>query len=571
MTSWNEADFIPYQAVHSLAEGPALLFAPHPDDEVFGCAGAILRHVDAGEAVRVVILTDGELYGTERRQEAERAAAELGYGRPEFWGYGDRALNYGEPLIQRMQQAIERSRARIVYAPSVHEIHPDHRACAMAAVEAVRRAGGERWLAMYEIGVPQPANRLLDISDLATRKRRAVCCFDSQLARHDYADFVAGLNRYRAYTLGPEVSAAEAYHLIAAHDLSAGLQQLYQSLARRNSRGAAFGERPLVSIILRSWGRAGLVEALDALALQTWPHCELVVVDGAAVGITELTAWGGPFPLRVVGGGGPLSSAQAANLGLEQAQGEYQLLLDREDRLDPDHISGLMALLEQTPSRRAAYAGVALEEGAAECNGIRNTPWDPQRLLIEDLIPLNAVLFHRDLALGCRFDEALGAVVEAWDFWLQLAARGAFAHRDRVTARRCLTDAELSSNSGEEGARGRLYAKWLPQRSPAEWLRLFDDCRSAQRRVADCEQRLAQQAAQFNAGEEARREAYVVRQQAELQGEEMQAVVAALREENAQLQDELNRTQEGLEAVHHSTSWRLTAPLRWLARGLGRR
>ena len=54
-----ETKSIPYKPVRKLQGARALVLAPHPDDEVFGCAGAIMRHVAAGEQVKVHILTDG--------------------------------------------------------------------------------------------------------------------------------------------------------------------------------------------------------------------------------------------------------------------------------------------------------------------------------------------------------------------------------------------------------------------------------------------------------------------------------------------------------------------------------
>ncbi|MBK9346501.1 MAG: PIG-L family deacetylase [Burkholderiales bacterium] len=36
-----------------------LVLAPHADDEVFGCAGAVIRHVPTGCAISVVVLSDG--------------------------------------------------------------------------------------------------------------------------------------------------------------------------------------------------------------------------------------------------------------------------------------------------------------------------------------------------------------------------------------------------------------------------------------------------------------------------------------------------------------------------------
>ena len=36
-----------------------LVIAAHPDDEVLGMGGTIARHADAGDAVRVLVVTDG--------------------------------------------------------------------------------------------------------------------------------------------------------------------------------------------------------------------------------------------------------------------------------------------------------------------------------------------------------------------------------------------------------------------------------------------------------------------------------------------------------------------------------
>ena len=58
-----ESDFVPYSACTVLPAQAALVLAPHPDDEVFGCGAAIASHVRAGVPVQVLVLTDGALYG----------------------------------------------------------------------------------------------------------------------------------------------------------------------------------------------------------------------------------------------------------------------------------------------------------------------------------------------------------------------------------------------------------------------------------------------------------------------------------------------------------------------------
>ncbi|MCP5425562.1 MAG: PIG-L family deacetylase [Gammaproteobacteria bacterium] len=222
-----ESQIMPYKAVTRLGEGPALVLAPHPDDEVLGCAGAIMRHLEAGDPVRVIVLTDGggwlaaadaprrAAYIARRREESRAAARILGYGEPLFWDYRDRELPCDESLAQRLVGACREFGTHWLYAPSLVEMHPDHRALALTAVEAVRRIGAPVRLAMYEIGIPLSPNRLLDISNLVERKQRAIQCFASQLAEQDYDRHIEALNRYRTYTLPRTVQAAEAYWVVA--------------------------------------------------------------------------------------------------------------------------------------------------------------------------------------------------------------------------------------------------------------------------------------------------------------------------------------------------------------------
>jgi len=92
-----------------------LVFAPHPDDEVLGCGGLIKQAREAGAAVRVVYLTNGDgfryaverqyrtiatsaadfvRFGELRQEEALRAMAELGLTSANvgFLGYPDGSL-----------------------------------------------------------------------------------------------------------------------------------------------------------------------------------------------------------------------------------------------------------------------------------------------------------------------------------------------------------------------------------------------------------------------------------------------------------------------------------------------
>jgi len=231
MESW----FAPTQPGALPAARKVLVLAPHPDDEVFGCGGAIALYAQQAVPVHVHILTDGAGYAPQaqraqiratRQQESRLALARLGSGIDcDFGPYQDRALLQEGSLIAHMVALLEQHAPGLVIAPSPWEIHPDHQACARAAAAAValwqRRTQADVGLMLYEIGSPLRPNLLLDITAVWEAKEQAMQSFASQLEQQDYIRHVQGLNSYRTYTLPPAVRYAEAYQHLSGDDLAA--------------------------------------------------------------------------------------------------------------------------------------------------------------------------------------------------------------------------------------------------------------------------------------------------------------------------------------------------------------
>lgn len=514
-----EGALAPFAAVSALGKGAALVLAPHPDDEVFGCAGAIASHAAAGDPVTIVVVTDGgagaearEAYVATREAESVKAATVLGCSRPQFWGLPDRSLEYQEALVARLEALIRQTGASFVYCTSPTDLHPDHRALGLCALEAVRRVGsGANAQAvsavLYEVGAPLARpNRLLDLRGHEAKKREAIACFDSQLERQRYAEQIEALNRFRTYTLPSTVTAAEAYRLIAAHDLAAELRMLLAGDARLDGTPTPNElELPLISVIVRTLGRDTLPEALASIAAQTYPRVEVVVVNAGTAPLA-IEAWCGRFPVRMVGGETRRGRAAAANLGLEAAQGALACFLDDDDWFYPRHLERLHGLLSSQRAARVAYAGVECvrthPDGGRTRSNTFNSPWSPARLLTENYLPIHGALFARSLFTdeGCRFDESL-ELLEDWDFWLQCSRKTHFLHLDEIGAAYRLPGGSALSGPDrvpEAAAAGSLLlGRWSPRWTKAELEVIWSSARehlspsseSAQRAAADVAER----------------------------------------------------------------------------------
>ncbi len=124
-----------------------LVVSAHPDDETYGVGGTILSHVSRGDAVFVLILTDGV---TARHNEieqqktaAEQACACLGVAKVCFAQLPDQGLD-GLPLldvIRPISGAIREFQPEIVYTHHGGDVNQDHRSVFEATLVAVRPVG----------------------------------------------------------------------------------------------------------------------------------------------------------------------------------------------------------------------------------------------------------------------------------------------------------------------------------------------------------------------------------------------------------------------------------------------
>lgn len=219
-----------------------LVVAPHADDEVLGCGGAIARHVDCGDSVHILVVTIGaddvfsRDYMNRIHQEMSEAHRLLGVEQTKL-------LNFPAPRLDTVSVSVLADAIRgvlteiapsVVYIPHYGDLHGDHLQVYRASLVATRplNRNSPRRILAYETlsetdwASPSGDNAFvptvfIDITRQLSKKLAAMSCYQSQLKPPPYSRSlrsIEALAHYRGGTVG--LDAAEAFILIREVQIS---------------------------------------------------------------------------------------------------------------------------------------------------------------------------------------------------------------------------------------------------------------------------------------------------------------------------------------------------------------
>lgn len=213
-----------------------LVIAPHPDDEVLGCGGAIVKYVSEGHDVYVAVVTKGceplfpESQVQQVRNECMEADRLLGVKQTIFMDFPASMLE----SVSRYEfngaflRLIHDTKPDIVFIPHRGDMQIDHKMTVDAAMVALRPKYDHIVKKIYayetlsETGwdIPNTVNEFIptcyiDISDVLESKLEAINMFKSQISDFPNArslETIKALAQYRGSMMN--LKAAEAFMLI---------------------------------------------------------------------------------------------------------------------------------------------------------------------------------------------------------------------------------------------------------------------------------------------------------------------------------------------------------------------
>jgi methionyl-tRNA formyltransferase/LmbE family N-acetylglucosaminyl deacetylase len=227
------------QTLASLHRGRRVLaIAAHPDDEVLGAGGTLIRHFKRGDVVRVLIVCSAQSIRYREGEhdqpgDAQRAAYYLG-AETMGLGFPDQRLDAGSnlELIQALERQVQEFQPDTVYTHHWGDVNADHVRIA-EAVDVATRPFAAPWIErLYGFHTPSSSewtassrdrpfspNVFSDISRELDRKLDAMRCYQSELRPYPHPRSLRSL-RERAGHWGSvaNMPAAEPLMLLRARE-----------------------------------------------------------------------------------------------------------------------------------------------------------------------------------------------------------------------------------------------------------------------------------------------------------------------------------------------------------------
>jgi LmbE family N-acetylglucosaminyl deacetylase len=207
--------------------GRILVLSPHPDDELIGCGGTMLKYMSLGAEVTIVQLTDGSncaaLLGakpdfrtTARLREAERVARNLKVDDLRLWSLTDTLFQVDKELVQKMRDLLVELKPDIIFIPFVNDLHHDHVKTNQLLFQALQLTGVHSNVSVcsYETWAVVPGNAFMDTTEFFERKATALSFYPIPMKVVDYIEFCARREAYHHYNIKNCIGFIENFQLL---------------------------------------------------------------------------------------------------------------------------------------------------------------------------------------------------------------------------------------------------------------------------------------------------------------------------------------------------------------------
>lgn len=208
-----------------------MFIVAHPDDEWLGCGGTILKHIDHGDLVQVIFMSDGYSsrvsgVSSPRNYSSTELMKKIGAENPIFFQFPDNRLDTVPllELVQKIELCKDQFQPNVVYTHFNNDLNIDHKVTCMAAHTAFRPQPGEKLQQMNLFEVVSSSewsceaafkpNLFNDISKYLDKKIELLSFYEDEIRQSPHArsyENIKTLAKLRGNTVG--LTAAESFQI----------------------------------------------------------------------------------------------------------------------------------------------------------------------------------------------------------------------------------------------------------------------------------------------------------------------------------------------------------------------
>lgn len=202
-----------------------------------------------------------------------------------------------------------------------------------------------------------------------------------------------------------------------------------------------------ISIIIRTCNRYRFLRiALNSIRNQTYKNIEVVIVeDGENKSEKFIEDEFSDLNIKYISTGYKVGRVKAANIGLKNCTGDYINFLDDDDILLPIHVYELSNILNKFKDINIVHSSSYEQVIDYDINHdseykyikrieVYNEKFDKDKILFENMFPIQAVMFKRNIYdLYGGMDEKF-ELLEDWDLWIKYSLYSDFYFLDKITS-----------------------------------------------------------------------------------------------------------------------------------------
>jgi N-acetylglucosamine malate deacetylase 1 len=198
-----------------------LVIAPHPDDDIFGAGGVLLRLAEKGAEIKTLYVTDtGNTQDTRNKihDEAILISGKLG-ATAVFLGGQSGGIAEGGLEQQALTTTLRSFRPDIILTTFLLDDHVDHRQANLILTASLNATGLSPEIWSYQIYTTVIPNVVIDITAVMDQKEQLMRMWKNVSGNRDWAHYVRGMNAMNCrYLSGTEKRYGEAYFVLPAKE-----------------------------------------------------------------------------------------------------------------------------------------------------------------------------------------------------------------------------------------------------------------------------------------------------------------------------------------------------------------